>query len=184
MNLQDYQTEALRTMADRERTPFNKAMAALGLMDEMEEFKTVLRKKHSAQHNAAARRAKILDEGGDALWYPIILADQYDISGAEIEQAKRGILNASRWGKPSKLEKAAQKIASFVKKDLWHGHPTDRGKLVRLLARYINRIEGSLLLTGIGLEDAMRGNVEKLQKRYAKGFSTEASIARVDVEDA
>jgi NTP pyrophosphatase (non-canonical NTP hydrolase) len=37
---------------------------------------------------------------------------------------------------------------------------------------------------GVSLGEVMQRNVDKLMKRYPNGFSTEDSVARVDVKEA
>ncbi len=76
----------------------------------------------------------------------------------------------------------AGEVADAIKKWIGHGHPFDQEKLKKELGDtlwYVARIAG---LAGMTLEEVAGGNVEKLRKRYPDGFSTEASVARVDVK--
>ena len=74
----------------------------------------------------------------------------------------------------------AGEAIDLVKKHLHQGHPLDREKLAKELgdiAWYLAETAYALDLT---LEEILRGNLEKLAKRYPEGFSAEASMERTD----
>jgi NTP pyrophosphatase (non-canonical NTP hydrolase) len=76
------------------------------------------------------------------------------------------------------LQDELGEIAGPIKKHLWHGHTLDTDHIqdeVGDLLWYLATLCNSL---GISLEDALQGNVAKLQKRYPDGFSSEKSINR------
>lgn len=72
-------------------------------------------------------------------------------------------------------------FADRVKKVVYHGHPMD----VRLLVLELGDIQWYLAdgasALEVSLEDVALRNLQKLQERYPNGFSSERSIARVDV---
>lgn len=72
----------------------------------------------------------------------------------------------------------AGEVADLVKKEVFHGHlPDDRKKILELgdLMFYISWMSDEL---GVTLEEVCTMNIEKLWKRYDKGFSEEASQNR------
>lgn len=72
----------------------------------------------------------------------------------------------------------ADECIDLVKKHLHQGHPLDSEKLAKELgdvAWYLAEIAWAL---DIPLEDILRGNLEKLQKRYPQGFDAEKSMNR------
>lgn len=77
----------------------------------------------------------------------------------------------------------AGELANKLKKMYGHGHPFDAEVLADEAsdcAWYISEIAWVL---GYSLEEIAQMNIEKLKKRYPDGFSTEASIQRVDTHD-
>lgn len=72
----------------------------------------------------------------------------------------------------------AGEFADLVKKHLGHGHPLDKVKAMKELGDQLWYIARAAAKLGYTLNDVAVANVEKLQKRYPQGFSTEASINR------
>ena len=66
----------------------------------------------------------------------------------------------------------------IVKKHLHQGHPLDREKLIKELGDIAWYLAETAYALGIPLEEVLRGNIEKLQKRYPEGFEKERSIKR------
>ena len=69
-------------------------------------------------------------------------------------------------------------VIDLVKKHLHQGHELDRAKLARELgdvAWYLAEVAYAL---DLGLEEVLRGNLDKLRKRYPQGFSAEKSVNR------
>lgn len=72
----------------------------------------------------------------------------------------------------------AGEVIDLVKKHRHQGHPLNREALLAELgdvAWYLAELAYAL---DTPLEDVLAGNIEKLKKRFPKGFSTEASIHR------
>jgi NTP pyrophosphatase (non-canonical NTP hydrolase) len=66
----------------------------------------------------------------------------------------------------------------IVKKWLAQGHELDREKLAKELGDIAWYLAESAWALDIPLEDILRGNIDKLKKRFPEGFSTERSIQR------
>lgn len=74
-------------------------------------------------------------------------------------------------------------VIDLVKKHLFQGHPLDGTALMKELgdvAWYLAECAEGL---GVKLEDILRGNVDKLRRRYPAGFSTEKSMERQENPD-
>ena len=66
----------------------------------------------------------------------------------------------------------------IVKKWLAQGHELDKAKLAKELGDIAWYLAETAYALGIPLEEVLRGNIEKLQKRYPEGFEKERSIKR------
>lgn len=74
-------------------------------------------------------------------------------------------------------------VIDLVKKHLHQGHPIDREKMVRELGDVAWYLAETAWALDVDLETVLRGNIEKLRKRFPEGFDTERSIAREDCCD-
>ncbi len=68
-------------------------------------------------------------------------------------------------------------VIDHVKKHLCHGHALNKEELVKELGDVAWYLAEAATALGVSLEDILKGNIEKLKRRYPEGFSTEASIA-------
>lgn len=66
----------------------------------------------------------------------------------------------------------------IVKKWLVQGHPLDREHLAGELGDVAWYLAEAATALGMPLEDILRANLEKLERRYPNGFSTERSVGR------
>ena len=66
----------------------------------------------------------------------------------------------------------------IVKKWLAQGHELDKEKLAKELGDIAWYLAETAYALDIPLEDILRGNIEKLAKRYPEGFSTDRSVNR------
>ena len=66
----------------------------------------------------------------------------------------------------------------LVKKWLAQGHELDKEKLAKELGDIAWYLAETAYALDIPLEDILRGNIEKLAKRYPEGFSTDRSVNR------
>lgn len=78
------------------------------------------------------------------------------------------------------LNGEAGECIDVVKKHLFQGHKLDEAKLIDELSDVLWYAAITCEGLGVTLDDVMRHNVEKLQKRYPDGFSAERSIHRED----
>ena len=66
----------------------------------------------------------------------------------------------------------------LVKKHLFQGHDLDREKLAKELGDVAWYLAETAYALDLSLEQILRGNLDKLQKRYPKGFDADRSINR------
>ena len=66
----------------------------------------------------------------------------------------------------------------IVKKHLHQGHLLDKEKLAKELGDIAWYLAETAWALDIPLEQILRGNIEKLAKRYPEGFSAERSLSR------
>ena len=66
----------------------------------------------------------------------------------------------------------------IVKKWLAQGHELDKEKLAKELGDIAWYLAETAYALEIPLEDILRGNIEKLAKRYPEGFAAERSLNR------
>ena len=69
-------------------------------------------------------------------------------------------------------------LIDIVKKWLAQGHPLDREHLAGELGDVAWYLAEAATALGMPLEDILRANLEKLERRYPDGFSTERSVGR------
>ena len=65
-----------------------------------------------------------------------------------------------------------------VQRDTAQGHPLDREHLAGELGDVAWYLAEAATALGMPLEDILRANLEKLERRYPDGFSTERSVGR------
>ena len=68
----------------------------------------------------------------------------------------------------------------IVKKWLAQGHELDKEKLVKELGDICWYLAETATALDLSLEDVMRANIEKLQKRYPEGFDANRSRNRTE----
>lgn len=71
-------------------------------------------------------------------------------------------------------------LVDLFKKELFHGHEKSHIEKVKELGDILHYVSGLATLLDVDLETVARVNIEKLEKRYPSGFSSEASINRVE----
>ena len=72
----------------------------------------------------------------------------------------------------------AGEAIDLVKKHLAQGHALDREALIGELGDVAWYLAETAHAIGYDLETVLRGNIEKLERRYPQGFSAEQSIHR------
>lgn len=76
----------------------------------------------------------------------------------------------------------AGEVAETVKKGIFHRHGLDREKMVKELGDVLWYTAALCSVMGVDMGEVMQANIDKLRQRYPDGWSTEASIARVDTK--
>lgn len=76
----------------------------------------------------------------------------------------------------------AGEILELVKKGVFHDHGVDHAKIRKELGDVLWYAAAIATKCGIDLGDVMAENIAKLRLRYPEGFTSAASVARVDVE--
>lgn len=76
------------------------------------------------------------------------------------------------------LNGEAGEFADHIKKWLYQGHEKDDEALIKELGDILWYVAVAAFSLGYELEDVMKLNVEKLNKRYPDGFSKERSVNR------
>lgn len=76
------------------------------------------------------------------------------------------------------LSGEAGEVTDLIKKELFHGHPTDREEVKNELGDLMHYVAGLVTMYNLTLEEVATGNIEKLMKRYPEGFSPERSVNR------
>jgi len=71
-------------------------------------------------------------------------------------------------------------VANLWKKAVWHGHTFNKTKFEDEMGDILWYFTRLALAWGIDLDGMMTKNIEKVGKRYPKGFDPERSINRVD----
>lgn len=72
----------------------------------------------------------------------------------------------------------AGELADLTKKWLYHGHPYDKDKFISELGDILWYVSQNAVAHELLLSEVMEYNLNKLKKRYPKGFSSEKSINR------
>ena len=74
----------------------------------------------------------------------------------------------------------AGEVADLIKKKFFHKHEIDRSEFVKEIGDVLWYLAFLANSMGIDLDECIDVNINKLNERYPNGFSSEASIARVD----
>ena len=74
----------------------------------------------------------------------------------------------------------AGEVCDQIKKGIFHRHGLDKQKLRKEIGDVLWYLAAICTKTGISLYDAMEENIEKLEKRYPEGYSSENSVKRID----
>lgn len=69
-------------------------------------------------------------------------------------------------------------VVDLLKKFFFHGHEVDSNRLKSELGDILWYVSAVASLFNINLQEIAQGNVEKLERRYPEGFSSEASKGR------
>ena len=104
MNMNDFQREALESVAFKQKDIAALAHRSLGVAGEAGELANVIKKIIRDKNGQATPEdvSKIIEKLGDTLYYVAVLADYYDISLEEV--ASKILLKADIFGKSRQAE--------------------------------------------------------------------------------
>ena len=69
-------------------------------------------------------------------------------------------------------------VNDLIKKNMFQGHPLNKEDLINELGDIAWYLAEAATALDIDLETILKGNIEKLKKRFPDGFSSENSINR------
>lgn len=78
----------------------------------------------------------------------------------------------------------AGEVADTLKKVVFHRHALDRDELIKELGDVLWYVAALCSKLDVPMSEVMARNIDKLKKRYPAGYSSDASKARVDKEQA
>jgi len=78
------------------------------------------------------------------------------------------------------MMKAAGKICDDTKKHVYHDHQLDKEKAIKELGDIAWYLQHACTALGVSFAEVLLANIEKLAKRYPRGFNAEDSINRKD----
>jgi len=160
-------------------------MAVTGKGGEMGELLDLL-----ADHSPHSIPDKFKSELGDMCWYTATCANAFGFLLSEVlgvstfsdfHARMPKIMRGDATYYERKLAGEVGKFIDYMKKVWFHDHPVDltvvksKLEIIACQLRDYAWVSGGHLL-----EDVARGNIEKLKKRYPKGFEAARSINRVE----
>lgn len=77
----------------------------------------------------------------------------------------------------------AGEVCEQVKKGVFHAHGLNPEQITKELGDVMWYVAMCCDALRISLDDVMKGNIDKLRKRYPDGFSTDASIHREEYQN-
>jgi NTP pyrophosphatase (non-canonical NTP hydrolase) len=72
----------------------------------------------------------------------------------------------------------AGELQGVIKKELHHGHQPDRENILNEAGDVLFYLDWLLDIYDFSMEQAMHHNIDKLNRRYKKGFTVEESVNR------
>lgn len=162
---------------------------ALGLAGEAGEVVDLLKKSWGHGHPLDVEKLK--KELGDTFWYVVALGLQFelpierytprrlvdDLDSGEFNRGNRPLLLIELVGGTVRILRRRW----YDERDYTDG-VRFQAQLAKRLRCIFDQLEQLGLQHGLSLGTILQANVDKLTLRYPDGFSTEASIARVDVQ--
>lgn len=194
MNLEELQNKMLRTASFDE--PFDRAVSlcALGLVGEAGEIADLVKKIFYHHHDFdAAKRAKLIEEGGDFLWYVFYFCRMTGLSFESILRHERYQILVAR-----QLETDDSKTYTFLAAEIGYKAGIVAGAIINskktleifdeivlgwfreMLTEPVAYLHQLAERLGSSLEEMCEVVIGKLDKRYPNGFNPADSIARRD----
>ena len=178
LTFQEYTVLALRTKPKNHVRDWT----MMGLFGEAGEIVDLIKKIVAHGHPITDEvRQKVKKEIGDTLWYVAIGADE-DLKGDKISTSAFDVVfNTSIPNPASNEERALRAKAIRIIVSMIEDNDVEIEQMRRSYAMMIGALNGLAASFDTTLERCAIENVAKLRARYPDGFSTEASIARVDI---
>lgn len=76
----------------------------------------------------------------------------------------------------------AGEVQDLVKKGICHEHGLDSSALIKELGDVLWYVAAICTQLGVKMSDVMDYNIAKLKVRYPEGYSSSASVSRIDTE--
>ena len=189
MELNQYQALAIRTAKWRGDLALDLDHAALGIGSESGELsETVVLAWMRMPFDAN----NLAEELGDACWYVALMSQ---VMGWKFEDLilepgtasdmspalAKAVLGRNPVALALLLGAFAGEVLTIVKAHIIYGKPLDDVMLKRKLSLYVTTASLLSDIHGFSFEEVtLKGNIEKLQKRYPDKYTDEAALARAD----
>jgi NTP pyrophosphatase (non-canonical NTP hydrolase) len=187
----DLQKQMLRSAKFDE--PYKRALSlcGLGIGGEASEISDLIKKVF--YHGHAFDRDKFIEEGGDLLWYVAYLSHVLEVNFGDLLSVRRPKddvlyfddaplytrigLNLTIYSGFVALHIDYLLFQLITSPSFLENHKAD---LIQNLCNLVSWVKDLANVLNSTLAKMCQVNIEKLNKRYPDGFSTEASLARVD----
>jgi NTP pyrophosphatase (non-canonical NTP hydrolase) len=191
-----YQAKANITGAFHETMPLlaRLDLMALGIAAEACEFALEVSQTIDRQQGKFDPRSfdlkDIILELGDIIWY---ISEAANYLGVKLDDLAKMNLLVMRKGdliqrvdfwldwslRTNSMCGYCGHFADYIKKVVYHGHELDNTKAIEFLAFAFGQVREMATGLDIDMIDVLAANLDKIERRYAKGFSHEASRNRV-----
>ena len=181
---QGYATEAMREI-------FRFALEELGVrkitadhMGPNAASGAVMRKAGMVQVGIIPGRYEKHGQTYDAVCYELSVASREPLTANEYQEKAMALLNPALSRQDALINGVmglcgeSGECIDLVKKHLHQGHELDKAKLARELGDVAWYLAETAYALELSLEEVLRGNLDKLKKRYPQGFEVEKSIHR------
>ena len=132
----------------------------------------------------------LIKELGDIMWYVAEAATTLDVKLDDLATkhlivGRKGELMRSpdRWLEWSMRTHTMVGhccyFGDYIKKVAFHDHPLDTTKAIDLLSFAFQQVREMAIRLDIDMVEVLAANLIKLEKRYGKAFTTEASLNRI-----
>lgn len=172
MDLQNYQTQAKRTMNWKLDDNGQLTNFGLGIVGEFGEVDEILEAIKETQEEVN----KIMDEVGDVFWYianfcTFMGIDWRGLFPQKKKRLKLGVVSRTAF-------RHASKIADIIKKTTAQHHELNKSGVIANLTGMMDSLMSILAYYGLTPQEVCAYNHMKLIKRYPNGFESERSTNR------